>query len=96
MAMQGCVWLCIAVYGYVGLCKVVQGYVGRCVLINVKPLYDAYTTFLPLFRKTPMTLLVVLPSVFLNECGRFDQVGFQWRRMNADIEQGENEKAGYF
>ena len=41
-----------------------------------------------------MTLLVVLPNVFLNECGRFDQVGFQWRRMNADNEQGE--KAGHF
>ena len=30
MAVNGCVWLCRAMYGYVGLCMAVYGCVGLC------------------------------------------------------------------
>ena len=60
--VYGYVGLCRAMYGYVWLCRVMQGYVRLCrarqvyvllyidlqgyILTNVKPLYDAYTTYL--------------------------------------------------
>ena len=56
-AMYGYVGLCMAVYGCVGLCRAMLGYVGLCkaiernvfhILANGEPLYDAYTTYLPI------------------------------------------------
>ena len=58
MCMYGYLYLCKAVYGYVGLCRVMYGMqsnVGLCSIVlqvgilytNVNPLYDAYTTYLP-------------------------------------------------
>ena len=60
MAMYGCVGLCRAVYGCVGLCMAMYGYLRLCramlgciytllLVTIVKPLYDAYTTYLPDF-----------------------------------------------
>ena len=46
-AEYGCVWLCRAMQGCVWLCKAMQSNV-HCILINGEPLYDAYTTYLPL------------------------------------------------
>ena len=72
MAMWSCVWLCMvyrAVYGSVGLCRSVQGYVWLYmdmqgyILTNVKPLYDAYTTYLPFFQSYPLT-----SYQFSNDC----------------------------
>ena len=56
--MQGYVGLCRAVYGCVGLCKAIYGFVRVCwavYITNVKPLYDAYTTYLPPLRNVPLT-----------------------------------------
>ena len=50
-AMQGYVWLCRAMQVSVGLCMAMYCYVGLCTLLlvtNGEPLYDAYTTYLPL------------------------------------------------
>ena len=46
-AMYGYVRICRAEYGCVWLCKAMQSNV-HCILINGEPLYDAYTTYLPL------------------------------------------------
>ena len=40
MAMQGYVWLRMAMYGYVGLWRLL-------LVTNGEPLYDAYTRYLP-------------------------------------------------
>ena len=63
MAMQdyvGLVGLCRAMYGYVGLCMAMQGYI----LTNVKPLYDAYTMYLPSRENRGHTC--VWRGIFLN------------------------------
>ena len=46
MAMYGCVGLCRAMLGYAGLCKAIERNVLH-ILANGEPLYDAYTTYLP-------------------------------------------------
>ena len=46
MAVYGCVGLCRAMLGYVGLCKAIMSNVCH-ILANGEPLYDAYTTYLP-------------------------------------------------
>ena len=41
--------LCMAKYGYTGLCTFMVGCIYTLLVVtNVKPLYDAYTTYLPL------------------------------------------------
>ena len=40
-------WLCRAMLGYVGLCKAIERNVFHK-LANGEPLYDAYTTYLPI------------------------------------------------
>ena len=47
MAVYGYLGLCRAVYGYVGLCKAIERNVFH-ILANGEPLYDAYTTYLPI------------------------------------------------
>ena len=47
MAVYGCVWLCIAMYGCVALCTAIERNVFH-ILANGEPLYDAYTTYLPI------------------------------------------------
>ena len=45
--MYGCVGLCRAMLGYVWLCKAIERNVFH-ILADGEPLYDAYTTYLPL------------------------------------------------
>ena len=81
MVMYGYVyvWLFTSMYGCVWLCRVMYGYVEQCgamyysatnrhtiiILTNVKPLYDAYTTYLCMFfnEKTCRILNYLIQNV---------------------------------